>query len=99
MDVAVVPVYSLSRSGRPLVSASLHPEGAAKTVARALAAGVEVSPDLQLVDGEWLKNDVDNHWPHLGATIKALLISIVEQGMLLAQVRGRQEGDEPTPAH
>ncbi len=98
-SVTVLPVYGLSQSGKPLVSASLHPEGAAQTIARALAAGVEVSADQKLVDGIWLQNDVNTHWPHVGSTLKALLISIVEQGMLLRVVKRIEEGEGPAIAH
>lgn len=90
-----IPVYALSRSGTPLIAASLHPSGAKVAVTRARKAGVEVSTDGKLVDGEWLRDEFRERWPDMVPTLSALLIAVVQQGILLNEVQQIRKGDPP----
>lgn len=90
-----IPVYALSKSGRPLIAASFHPAGAAVAVERARAAGAEVSGDGRMVDGEWLRGELRAQHPERVPMLSALLISIVQQGMLLSEVQRIKKGEIP----
>lgn len=87
-----VPVYAISRTGIPLVAASFHPWGAEDTVRRARDAGVEVSADGKLVDGEWLREDMRMLRPDWVPMLSALLIAVVQQGLLLSEMQRMQQG-------
>ena len=91
----MLPVYALTAYGLPLVAASLHPYGTLEALARARAAQVEVSPDGRLVDGEWLRADMRALQPELVPLLSALLVAVVEQGMLLNEVRRLRKAGTP----
>lgn len=94
----VIPVYALSRSGQPLIAARMHPDGAHAAVTRARAAGVEVSADGRLVDGEWLVGDVADLSPDMVPVLRALLIAIRQQGVLIHEMQSLRRGETPAVA-
>lgn len=92
LQTTAAPVYALSKSGRALLAASLHPWGGPIAVERARVAGAEVSADATMVDGEWLKEDVRACWPDMVAPLEVLIIAVFQQGMMLDELTRQRAG-------
>jgi hypothetical protein len=91
------PIYAVSDTGTPLVSASIHPEGARVAMNRASSEGAQVYPDRYLIDGHWLLEDIRKTYPIIAPVLTALLLAILEHGQLLATL-GKLESQFGTRA-